>query len=218
MPDSCSHADVCRQANYTVQYNGANLQVSWSLHHVLHVFAAHPDCFLCFLEHERCHGSAAQVADRSGCECEIHRRASLRVHPRMHRVRSAWHTSLPWLAGWPPGEIYFLLSLSSTTQLPHSSDWASSYLRCSFPWYCSKKIGCQSRDFPSALVKVHFYHFCIITRCKTSSRQWATAATTSWWRRSFPANSLTTASWQGKVSTTLPSCLFSTLISHFCTS
>lgn len=104
MPDSCGHADVCWQAknnvaNYKVHYNAANSQVSWSLHRAPRVIAAHPDWFLCFLEHERCHGSAAQVADRSGCECEVHRRASLRVHPRMHRVRSAGHTSLPWLAG-----------------------------------------------------------------------------------------------------------------------
>lgn len=38
-----------------------------------------------------------------------------------------------------------------------------------------------------------------VCRCTTLWRQWATVATTSWWRRSFPANSQTTASWPGKV-------------------
>ena len=51
--DSVSHAAVCRQAknngaNCTVQYNGANAQVSWSLHHIVHVMAARPDCEFSF--------------------------------------------------------------------------------------------------------------------------------------------------------------------------
>lgn len=66
---------------------------------------ARPDGSLCVLEHERRHGGAAQVADGSGCEREVHGGASLRVHPGMHRVRSAGHPSLPWLAGRPPGEV-----------------------------------------------------------------------------------------------------------------
>lgn len=53
-----------------------------------------------------------------------------------------------------------------------------------------------------------------VSRCETSSRQWATAATTSWWRRSFPASSPTAASWQGKVRGPPPSGLVSSLISH----
>lgn len=56
-------------------------------------------------EHEWCHGSVAQAADRSGREREVHRGASLRVHPRMHCVWSAGHPSLPRLAGRPPGEM-----------------------------------------------------------------------------------------------------------------
>lgn len=58
-------------------------------------------------EHEWRHGSAAQAADGPGCERQVHRRAGLRVHPRMHCVRPAGHPSLPRLAGWPPGEMNF---------------------------------------------------------------------------------------------------------------
>lgn len=70
-------------------------------------------CSPCLLEHERCHGGVTQAADRSGCEREVHRGASVWVHPRMHCVWSAGHPSLPWLAGWPPGEM----NLTSTTVL-----------------------------------------------------------------------------------------------------
>lgn len=59
---------------------------------------------LTLLEHERCHGRAAQAADGSGRQREVHGGASFWIHPGVHRVRSAGHPPVPRLAGGPTGE------------------------------------------------------------------------------------------------------------------
>lgn len=119
-------------SGYFVQYRSKNIILSsWIPPAVCFPLTFNTSLYTSpFPEHEWCHGRVAQAADGAGCERQVHRGASLRVHPRMHCVWSAGHPSLPRMACWPPGELGLIRHCCLSVCTALIPNWFSCLIVC----------------------------------------------------------------------------------------